>query len=52
MRRKNGMRHSSARVVVYEDEGIRGVNDGGFENFARMRKRFVDSTLRKFFELD
>jgi hypothetical protein len=27
---------------VYEDEGIRGVDDGGFENFAWMRKRFVD----------
>jgi hypothetical protein len=23
----------STRVVVYENEGIGGVNDGGFENF-------------------
>jgi hypothetical protein len=42
----------STRVVVYENEGIRGVNEGGFENFARMRKSLVDSTLRKFLKLD
>ena len=42
----------STRMVVYENEGVRGVNEGGFENFARMRKRFVDRTLRKFFKLD
>ena len=42
----------SAGVVVYENEGIRGVNDGGFENFPWMRKSLVDRTLRKFFELD
>ena len=39
-------------MVVYENEGIRGVNEGGFENFARMRKGLVDRTLRKFFKLD
>jgi hypothetical protein len=30
--------------VVYENEGIRGVNEGGFENFATMRKGLVDRT--------
>ena len=27
-------------------------SDGGFENFARMRKSLVDRTARKFFKLD
>jgi hypothetical protein len=49
VRRKTGC-GMSARVVVYEDEGVNGVNDGGGE-FSRMRKSLIDSTLRVF-ELD
>jgi hypothetical protein len=36
---------------MYEDEGVSAVNDDGFENLAWMRKRLIDSSLRKFFEL-